>query len=85
LLVFQVAVDSDGQRWDAADFLFIPEAGNEPRTVTFSVSDLNFPQHYSMAIIGVQESDSGVYTARALGEYNGLEGTYVVGETWGCR
>ena len=68
-LVFQVAVNSDGQQWDGADYFFMNTAGQSfSVSRAFTADDPNFPQHYSMTIESVEEAHAGVYKARAVGE-----------------
>lgn len=68
-LLFQVAVNSEGSRWDTTgmSFTFTDESGQTSPAI-FRVRDNNFPQHYSLVIDSVQEAHAGVYRVMALGE-----------------
>ena len=66
-LVFQAAVNSNGQQWDTAEYVFTNSTGRYP--MTFTATDPGFPQHYSLVITSAEEAHAGVYTARALGKW----------------
>ena len=64
-LIFLAAVNSDGNEWTMPFFTFTKPGVRVP--ATFENVDPNFPQHYSLSILSVEDSHQGIYTASALG------------------
>ena len=68
-IIFHVAVNSNGNQWDISmtNFFFTNTEG-DTTPVSFTVRDVNYPQHYSLLIEAVEESDAGTYRVIVPGE-----------------
>lgn len=68
-LIFQAAVNSDGNEWSTTMLFFTFTKPGVRVPVTFENADPNFPQQFALSILSVEDSHQGIYTASALGTY----------------